>query len=392
MKSFFLLTSIFLLLLACKPEEEKPVFDISGNLKDYKGEIELVENFEAKSQVLIKATEENGNFHLISKDSLEEGLYYLRFSTTQAYLPVFIDNSDLLIEINPEDIRNSGISGTSEQQRKWTNFLQGSKQSENKFLYQKRFVLENSTNYLGLLALNDMLGETPWRMHQTKILFDTIPAVVKQTKLGLQIAHFFDEHQDILAESKQENTSEVAGQIEKILLEEATIDRKNQAVIEQMNVASKEQINNAANVSPPETVNKQKTYAPYFYAYTPDNIEISARDVFNNHKVTLIDFWASWCKPCRAQIPEFRNIYQDYHHKGFEILSISEDKDKVNWTNAIAQDDMNWQHVLDDSKSIAQSYGVHTIPYTLLVDVEGGIIAKDIGPSSLRNLLKQQLD
>lgn len=385
MKKPIIFLVLTVLLFSCKPEAKKIVFKISGNLKDYKGQIELVDNFEPNSQALLKSTEENGNFYLISKDSLEEGLYYLKFSSTKEFLPVYIDNSDLFVEINLEDKRNSNISGTSKQQQKWSGFLQGSKQSENKFLYQKRFVMENSTNYLGLLALNDMLGESPWRLNQTKILFDTIPATVKQTKLGMQMTHFFDEHQEILDEFNQENSLDVAAQIEKILIEEAAIDKKNQEEID-------EPKENIVPVAPIKKVNKPKTYAPYFYAFTPENNEISAKDIFNNNKVTLIDFWASWCKPCRAQTPEFRNIYNDYQHKGFEILSVSEDKDKLNWTNAIAQDGMNWLHVFDDSKSIAQTYGVRTIPHTLLVDSEGGIIAKDVAPSKLRSILKQQLD
>ncbi len=392
MNKALIILTLIVFLFSCKPKTKKTVFVISGNLKDYKGQIELVENFDPKSHALLKAREENGNFRIVSKDSLEEGLYYLRFNSTKVYLPLYIDNSDLLIEMDIEDIRNSSISGTSAQQQKWTYFLQGSKQSQNKFLYQKRFVLENSTNYLGLLALNDMLGETPWRLNQTKILFDTIPAVIKQTKLGIQMTHFFDEHQEILDEFTQEGSLDVAAQIEKILIEEAANDNKNQAAIEVKNEISKEHLKNTANISPPKKVNKPTSYAPYFYAFTPDNIEIAAKDIFNNNKVTLIDFWASWCKPCRAQTPELRNIYNDFHHKGFEILSISEDKDKLKWTNAIVQDGMNWQHVFDDSKSIAQSYGVRTIPHTLLVDSEGGIIAKGIGPSKLRSLLKQQLD
>ncbi len=91
-------------------------------------------------------------------------------------------------------------------------------------------------------------------------------------------------------------------------------------------------------------------------------------------KVVLIDFWASWCKPCRMENPNVKRVYEQYRGKGFEILGVSLDRDRGAWTGAIAQDGLPWKHVSDLqfwNNAAAQQYGVSSIPYTVLVDKDG---------------------
>lgn len=110
-------------------------------------------------------------------------------------------------------------------------------------------------------------------------------------------------------------------------------------------------------------------------------------------KVVLIDFWASWCGPCRRENPNVRNIYAKYHDQGFEIYSVSLDRDAANWKKAIADDRLVWPDHVSDLKQWqsegAAIYGVRSIPSTFLLDREGRIVAKDLRGSALENAVKE---
>ena len=102
-------------------------------------------------------------------------------------------------------------------------------------------------------------------------------------------------------------------------------------------------------------------------------------------KVTILDFWAAWCKPCRAENPNVVSVYNKYHEKGLEIISISLDKNREDWIKAIAADQMDWHHIsslayFDDP--IAKQYNIRAIPATFILDENGVIVAKDLrGPA-----------
>jgi|SRR5450432_1447644 len=111
-------------------------------------------------------------------------------------------------------------------------------------------------------------------------------------------------------------------------------------------------------------------------------------------KVVLIDFWASWCGPCRQNNPTLVKIYSKYHDKGLEIYGISLDDSKKSWIKAVQHDKLQWIQVIDDngwSASSANIYGVDMIPSSFLVDQQGIIRTINAEGEELENSIKDLL-
>lgn len=129
--------------------------------------------------------------------------------------------------------------------------------------------------------------------------------------------------------------------------------------------------------------------APEFTVADPTGKIISLSSL--KGKVILIDFWASWCMPCRMANPELVEVYKKFQQQGFEIFSISLDSKKEPWVNAIKNDNLLWPNHGSDLKGwenkIAHLYGVDAIPSTFLVDEKGTIIGKDIDEYDLEKKL-----
>lgn len=111
-------------------------------------------------------------------------------------------------------------------------------------------------------------------------------------------------------------------------------------------------------------------------------------------KYVLIDFWASWCAPCRDENPNIVAAFNRFKDKNFTVLSVSLDDNKQAWINAIKDDKLNWQHISDLKKwntAAVPLYGFDGIPYNVLIDPQGKIIAADLRGNALQNKLQEVL-
>lgn len=110
-------------------------------------------------------------------------------------------------------------------------------------------------------------------------------------------------------------------------------------------------------------------------------------------KVVLLDFWASWCPPCRAELPNVVDAYQKYHAQGFEVFSVSLDSDKAKWLDAIKTDKLSWPYHVSDlaywKSSVVPLYSIQGIPLTFLLDKDGRIIARGLRGIELQNKLAE---
>ena len=133
--------------------------------------------------------------------------------------------------------------------------------------------------------------------------------------------------------------------------------------------------------------------APEINLKTPEGETLALSSL--RGKVVLIDFWASWCGPCRKENPNVKIIYDKYKDKGFEIYGVSLDNNGDQWKAAIAKDGLGWKHVSDLGgwkSSAAQLYQVHSIPQTFLLDKEGRIVKSGFRSHELETLLQDLLD
>ncbi len=143
-----------------------------------------------------------------------------------------------------------------------------------------------------------------------------------------------------------------------------------------------------------KTLNAGKTDAPEIALQNPDGVEMTLSSL--RGKYVLIDFWASWCSPCRHENPNVVRLYNQYKDKGFTVMSVSLDSDIGAWKNAIKEDGLVWpNHVSDLSgwdSSMPNLYGFQSIPHTVLVDKEGKIIEAGLRGESLEQKLKELIE
>ncbi|WP_452232200.1 thioredoxin-like domain-containing protein [Lacinutrix sp. MEBiC02595] len=139
---------------------------------------------------------------------------------------------------------------------------------------------------------------------------------------------------------------------------------------------------------------KTESYRPMAYTLSGPNANGQTMSLASlKGKVVLVDFWASWCAPCRATNPNLVQLHNKYKDKGLVILSISEDKGSPEWLRAIQTDKLTWNtHILDKNKTIAFRYGVESIPYKILVDKQGRIASGKISGTTLENRIKELLN
>ena len=135
--------------------------------------------------------------------------------------------------------------------------------------------------------------------------------------------------------------------------------------------------------------------APNFSAPNPEGEFVELNKI--KGKVTIVDFWASWCKPCRIENPNLVKLYNKYHSKGLEIISVSLDRksQKDFWIKAIEKDQLSWYNISNLKfwqEPIAKLYGVNSIPATFIIDKNGILVAKKLRGSQLDQKIKELFD
>ena len=135
---------------------------------------------------------------------------------------------------------------------------------------------------------------------------------------------------------------------------------------------------------------KEGTKVPDFTVTDNAGKSVTLAELCQGKKYILIDFWASWCNPCRKEIPNLKKIYKEYADKGFQIISISIDKKKADWEKALKEENLEWPNFLDNG-DVAIAYKVKMIPTMYLIDTNGVMVGEDLRGEALAEKLGQLL-
>ena len=302
-----------------------------------------------------------GKFSANYPKSDENTLNFLRINGENASILFFPENEDMKATIYKDSIQASRIIGGS-QNEAYGNFVDK------------------------MTAFNKKKQESMERFRQARQVNDT--AVIAQIQ---------SENLNIVGEEtefKKQYLKDNSNSIFSVMLISEMINRKEITPTE----ASEHIAKLDSKLASSEIVQELKTNleslkkaevgnpAPNFSAPTPTGETMSLKNALG--KYTIIDFWASWCKPCRMENPNVVKVYNKYHDKGLNIISVSLDKaeQKDKWIQAIKDDKMDWYHVSNLQfwqDPIARQYNVRSIPATFLLDENGVIIDKDLRGAAL---------
>lgn len=133
---------------------------------------------------------------------------------------------------------------------------------------------------------------------------------------------------------------------------------------------------------------KEGTVVPDFKVKDRTGKEVSLSELRQGKKYVLIDFWASWCNPCRKEIPNLKKLYAQYSGKGFEIVSISIDQKKADWKKALKEEGLTWPNFLDET-GVAALYKVKFVPTMYLITADGVMVGENLRGEALATKLKE---
>ena len=328
--SLFTLGSM-LLLISCASAPKGTVInamvDGSGNLQAFLDRFEMNNKNAVIQKVDIKNT---GEFTFESEEKLQEGIYRIRIGSQRFYL--FLDGTESKVD----------IKGNLTEMSKGNFEVSGSPATEEYNQVFNKYV----NRQLGLNELKESIAG----LDNPLAAFHLAAQAFRNDYNYLDV--YTGVHQKLTAAIPESDYTKVAGNLVKSL--EAT----------KQQMAMKERI-------------KVGELAPDIKLPSPDGKEYALSDL--KGKVVLLDFWASWCRPCRMENPNVVKVYNQYNRKGFEVFSVSLDRPngKNAWIAAIEKDGLVWPYHVSDLKywnsAPAKMYGVSGIPKTFLIDKEGKI-------------------
>ena len=362
-KIVFIITSA-LLFVACNNLKDNE-FLISGTANGVENGKKVFIEVQTETGSLAKDTAvvTDGKFELKGiTDGIDIG--FVRIENEEINLPIILEEGNININIVKDSLHKSTLGGTpnndkfqkfntesraiSEKVAKFekdngpemqkaqmsndtvtiNKLLKEYKKFQNEMNdYSKKFIKENPDAYLSVLLLENFLMRQYLTPEEIKSYFEGLDKDVKETKSGKKIKTALDSMSAIV-------------------------------------------------IGKP---------APNFSAPSPEGKTISLKESLG--KVTIIDFWASWCGPCRAENPNVVALYNEFHPQGLNIIGVSLDKDAAKWKDAIAKDGLIWSHVSNLKfweDPIAKQYNVQSIPATFILDEKGNIVAKDLRGEELR--------
>lgn len=307
---------------------------------------------------------ENGVFAFIGTIDLPE-LYYISLEGQNSYAPIFVEASEISVTVNLGDIRNPEVIGSSAQDE-YTAFLEQS----NKF--DERFSA-TWNNIKKARESNDTDNITKWEAEYNKAETEFKQYILDNAKMNNAsvVAAF-----NLLRNAYNYNESEL------------------DPVVSNFDPSIKESVYVKELTERIETLKRVAIGQPAI-DFTMNDMEGNPVQLSSLYgKYLLVDFWASWCGPCRRENPNVVEAYHKFKDKGFDILGVSFDRTKAKWIEAVEADKLTWHHVSDLKywgNAAGKLYGINSIPSNILLGPDGIIVAKNLREEELHSKLAELL-
>ncbi|MBN2616063.1 MAG: AhpC/TSA family protein [Bacteroidales bacterium] len=357
-----------LFMLGSCQSQKKEGFTIDINFSNLKPDTEiLLQKRESGSWVkLDSSTLKEGKGMLTGKVKAPE-LLYLTLSKFNVYIPIWVENSHITVDAGLNSLNHPTIKGSKVQDQYYA-FMDSTQQFS---------VKEKS---LAMEYRNASSNKDQAKMRAVEASYDSLQTQKIDYLLGYAERHNKSVISPYIVMSN--SFALTLPQLEKVTNSFDTTLAQNEYV-----KFLKERVS---------TLNRVAIGQPYinFTLNNPEGKPVSLESVVKTHKYTLVDFWASWCMPCRAENPNVVKAYKEFHKKGFTVFGVSLDKNHDNWVAAIKKDGLDWTQVSDLkfwNSEAGKLYGVQSIPHNVLIGPDGKIVAKNLRGANLQDTLKKLL-
>lgn len=374
-KIFFLLTASVAIISCSKVKDGE--YLITGTAKGIENGKTIILQGQDPTTMAPKALDtvkvENGKFEIKGKVT-EPAFHTLIIQDLQGQVPFILETGEIKIDVDKDSIHKSKISGTYSNDE-YVKFNEDLTKVQKKLMdFQKK---------------NSQTMQAAQQKQDTAV----INGLMKQY-MAIQTEVQTESKKKYTAYAETHPKSFITALIIQSLINDPSSDfKKNEALYNSLDESLK---NTKPGKSIKEKIGQMKmpavgATAPApgsakwrsdFSAPNPEGKTISLKESLG--KVTIVDFWASWCGPCRKENPNVVAIYKELHSKGLNIVGVSLDKEAPAWKEAIAKDGLTWTHVSNLKfwdEPIAKQYNVQSIPATFILDSSGKVVAQDLrGP------------
>ncbi len=367
---FALLVTI--ILVSCNNQDSN-TFKLEGNAFGFEDGTQVLlygidENNQSKLQDTLEVVQ--GKFSKTFPKSESVDLHFLKINGAPNNVLFFAENENLKANIYKDSITASTVSGGRQNDLFYEYTKATSKFAKRQMAIMEEYKVAQLEQ--DGIVMEELRGESTELNIQEKSYKRQFVKEHSNSVFGMMLLSEMFSKQEIEA---NEVTDLIAGLGPKMAVHKTTTDLKK--MIEAKKKASIGGL------------------APAFSAPTPTGEMLSLQESLGEY--TIIDFWASWCRPCRMENPNVVKVYNKYHDKGLNIISVSLDKagQKERWIKAIEDDNMDWYHVSNLQfwqDPIARQYNVRSIPATFLLDKNGNIIDKNLRGQALENKIASLLD
>ena len=383
MKKILFLVTTAIVLFSCKNLAEGE-YEITGNIKGIKSGLVYLEKQDpmgmgVKTIDTVKIID--GKFEIKGKTT-EPEICFIQIDKVNGKVPFILEGGEIEMQVDKDSLFKSKLSGTysNDEFSKFneeTNKLQKKVQKKAMDFQMKNMAKMNEAQKnKDTVAMNSLRKQ--YELIQKDITDYTFDYPKTHSKSYISV---------LIVQAMFNNSKFKVKEIETVYnsLDESLKKTKPGKKVKENIDNLKKQMNAKAKIA-------VGIVAPDFKAPTPDGKLVSLKESLG--KVTLIDFWASWCQPCRQENPNVVALYAELHSKGLNIISVSLDNDATKWKEAIAKDKLTWTNVsnLKQMKDpIAEQYGIQQIPTTFLLDATGKIVAIDLRGDGLKAKINELL-